>query len=50
MLIAWDNSGITDAGLAHVPGLTALNAGGNSGITDKGLALVRGRKTKENSR
>ena len=36
-LYAWDNGGISDAGLAHVPGLTTLYAGGNSGITDAAL-------------
>ena len=38
MLLAGDNSGITDAGLAHVPNLTTLYAVGNSGITDAGFA------------
>jgi uncharacterized protein (TIGR02996 family) len=40
ILDASGNSGITDAGLKHVPGLMILHASGNRGITDAGLKHV----------
>ena len=35
-------SGITDAGLAHLAGIHALNMGWCTGITDAGLAHLTG--------